>query len=45
MIKIIKLIVVGCTRANPRAAPIKGAVQGDATTTARTPVANELEYD
>ena len=29
-------------RAKPRAAPIKGAVQGDATITAKAPVRNEL---
>ena len=31
----------GCNRAKPRAGPIKGAVQGEATITARTPVKNE----
>ena len=32
----------GCNIANPRAEPIKGAVHGVATITARKPVANEL---
>ena len=32
------VIVEDCIKAYPRAAPINGAVHGDATTTARTPV-------
>jgi hypothetical protein len=31
----------GCKRAKPTAGPIKGAVQGEATITARTPVKKE----
>ena len=30
--------IPGCNKANPIADPIKGAVQGEATTTARMPV-------
>ena len=33
-----KVVFDGCINAYPSAAPINGAVQGDATTTARTPV-------
>ncbi len=29
---------LGCNKANPIAEPIKGAVQGEATTTAKMPV-------
>ena len=29
---------LGCNKANPIAEPIKGAVQGEATTTAKIPV-------
>ena len=34
----------GWTKAYPIAAPIKGAVQGDATITASTPVKKEFKY-
>ena len=37
-VKTAKVMVAGCARAKPMAAPISGAVQGVATTVARTPV-------
>src|SRR5690625_7833622 len=39
--KTLILMVAGCVSAKPRAAPIKGAVQGLATTAASTPVKKE----
>jgi hypothetical protein len=45
MPKLTKIAIVinpGCKRAIPTADPMKGAVQGEATMTARTPVKKEL---
>ena len=37
-VKTAKVMAAGCARAKPMAAPMSGAVQGVATTVARTPV-------
>ena len=39
--KMLKEIISGCTNAKPKAAPMKGAVHGDATITESAPVKND----